>query len=330
MASGARWLRSCASAAPPGTPRWRRSCSGPDVTPKSSVALFSLEMSAEQLATRLLSEESRISGDRIRRVAKDALDVVAQCASQPQDLRRRWLAGKGFGDEAVRSQVGFFRACGGRRAGRSLGLRDRHSGRRAAADIRPLVRVSITVIAEQNGRRESGYAGGGGRYGYAELLGGDRPERLAREALRQALVNLEAVDAPAGTLPVVLGPVAVEAAGRALELQPHRRGPDDAFQRVQLGSGHERFLVAAILRAAPRQFRVAQSRGIPHAGEQGARPVHAERVDQLLAQQSLRFRVHQQHAVLVQPGAEAAGALPGGHEQRGALVERHQQQPLRR
>ena len=74
-----------------------------------------------------------------------------------------------------------------------------------AADVRPLVRINVQVIVEQDGRRESGYAGGGGRYSYAELLADGRPERFAREALRQALVNLEAVDAPAGLMPVVLG-----------------------------------------------------------------------------------------------------------------------------
>ncbi|MBT2748528.1 MULTISPECIES: metalloprotease TldD [unclassified Lysobacter] len=74
-----------------------------------------------------------------------------------------------------------------------------------AADVRPLVRLNVQVIVEHNGRRESGYSGGGGRYSYAELLGGDKPERLAREALRQALVNLDAIDAPAGVMPVVLG-----------------------------------------------------------------------------------------------------------------------------
>src|SRR5688500_13246893 len=67
-----------------------------------------------------------------------------------------------------------------------------------SADVRPLVRLNVQVIVEQNGRRESGYAGGGGRYSYAELLGGGKPESLAKEALRQALVNLDAVDAPAG------------------------------------------------------------------------------------------------------------------------------------
>src|SRR5690606_41559412 len=71
-----------------------------------------------------------------------------------------------------------------------------------AADVRPLVRLNVQVIVEQGGRRESGYAGGGGRYGYAELLGGGQPEKCAREALRQALVALEAVDAPAGPMPV--------------------------------------------------------------------------------------------------------------------------------
>jgi TldD protein len=75
-----------------------------------------------------------------------------------------------------------------------------------AADVRPLVRLNIQVIAEQQGRRETGSAGGGGRYGYHELLAEGRAQALAREAVRMALVNLESVPAPAGTMPVVLGP----------------------------------------------------------------------------------------------------------------------------
>ena len=75
-----------------------------------------------------------------------------------------------------------------------------------AADIRPLVRMNVQVIVEQNGRRESGYAGFGGRYSAMPSCSvAATPEEFAREALRQALVNLEAVDAPAGTMPVVLG-----------------------------------------------------------------------------------------------------------------------------
>ncbi|MBS1215608.1 MAG: metalloprotease TldD, partial [Proteobacteria bacterium] len=74
-----------------------------------------------------------------------------------------------------------------------------------AADVRPLVRLSVTVIAEQNGRREQGSAGGGGRTDYAhftdEVLG-----EYAERAVSQALVNLEARPAPAGTMTVVLGP----------------------------------------------------------------------------------------------------------------------------
>ena len=65
-----------------------------------------------------------------------------------------------------------------------------------AADVRPLVRMDVRVIAEANGRRESASSGGGGRYGYRELLANGRAHALAREAVRQALVNLESVPAP--------------------------------------------------------------------------------------------------------------------------------------
>ena len=91
-----------------------------------------------------------------------------------------------------------------------------------AADVRPLVRINVSVIVEQNGRREQGYAGAGGRYTLQDLVAGDRPLQLGREAVRQALVNLEAIDAPAGTMTVVLGPgwpgiLLHEAIGHGLE-----------------------------------------------------------------------------------------------------------------
>ena len=75
-----------------------------------------------------------------------------------------------------------------------------------AADVRPLVRFNAQVFVEENGRRESGYAGCGGRHSYRQMFDDGRPLQAAREALRQALVALEAMDAPAGVMPVVLGP----------------------------------------------------------------------------------------------------------------------------
>jgi TldD protein len=98
-----------------------------------------------------------------------------------------------------------------------------------AADVRPLVRCNVSVIVEQNGRREQGYAGGGGRFGYRYFLKEDRAFDLAREAVRQALVNLEAEDAPAGTMTVVLGPgwpgvLLHEAIGHGLEGDFNRKG----------------------------------------------------------------------------------------------------------
>ncbi|KAF1710367.1 metalloprotease TldD [Pseudoxanthomonas kalamensis DSM 18571] len=106
-----------------------------------------------------------------------------------------------------------------------------------AADVRPLVRMNVQVIVEQNGRRESGYAGYGGRYSYAELLADGQPERFAREALRQALVNLDAVDAPAGVMPVVLGSgwpgvLLHEAVGHGLEGDFNRKGTSTYAGRI--------------------------------------------------------------------------------------------------
>lgn len=97
------------------------------------------------------------------------------------------------------------------------------------ADVRPLVRFNVSVIVQQNKRRESGYAGGGGRYDYAQLVQGNRIFEFADEALRQAIINLEAVDAPAGPMTVVLGPgwpgvLLHEAVGHGLEGDFNRKG----------------------------------------------------------------------------------------------------------
>ncbi len=98
-----------------------------------------------------------------------------------------------------------------------------------AADVRPLVRLNVSVIVEQNGRREQGYAGGGGRFDYRYFIDEDRGLAYGKEAVRQALVNLEAVDAPAGMMPVVLGPgwpgvLLHEAVGHGLEGDFNRKG----------------------------------------------------------------------------------------------------------
>ncbi|WP_079203145.1 metalloprotease TldD [Pseudomonas sp. CC6-YY-74] len=98
-----------------------------------------------------------------------------------------------------------------------------------AVDIRPLVRFNVSVIVEQNGRRERGSHGGGGRSDYRYFMSEDRAMGYAREALRQALVNLEAIPAPAGTLPVVMGAgwsgvLLHEAVGHGLEGDFNRKG----------------------------------------------------------------------------------------------------------
>lgn len=106
-----------------------------------------------------------------------------------------------------------------------------------SADVRPLVRMNVTVIAEHNGRREQGSAGGGGRMSYEYFLQEDRALGFAREAVRQALVNLDAIDAPAGTMPVVLGPgwpgvLLHEAVGHGLEGDFNRKGSSVFSNRI--------------------------------------------------------------------------------------------------
>ena len=106
------------------------------------------------------------------------------------------------------------------------------------SDIRPLVRVGVTVVVEDAaGRRETGGAGGGGRFGFAEYFNQTPPEALAAEAVRIALVNLDARPAPAGTMPVVLGPgwpgvLLHEAVGHGLEGDFNRKGSSVFSDRI--------------------------------------------------------------------------------------------------
>ena len=98
-----------------------------------------------------------------------------------------------------------------------------------AGDVRPLVRLNVSVIVEQNGRTEQAGAGGGGRYDYQYFLDDNRALSYADEAVRQALVALEAEAAPAGTMTVVLGPgwpgvLLHEAIGHGLEGDFNRKG----------------------------------------------------------------------------------------------------------
>ena len=105
-----------------------------------------------------------------------------------------------------------------------------------AADVRPLVRLSVQVIAEAGGRREMGFAGGGGRTDYAHFTDAVLGD-YARQAVSQALVNLESKPAPAGSMTVVLGPgwpgiLLHEAIGHGLEGDFNRKGSSAFSGRI--------------------------------------------------------------------------------------------------
>ena len=106
-----------------------------------------------------------------------------------------------------------------------------------AADVRPLVRFDVSIIAERDGRRETGRAGGGGRFDLKWLMDTEVGRQIAGEAVRVAMLNLDAVDAPAGAMPVVLGPgwpgvLLHEAVGHGLEGDFNRKGTSTFSGRI--------------------------------------------------------------------------------------------------
>jgi TldD protein len=106
-----------------------------------------------------------------------------------------------------------------------------------AHDVRPLVRLSVSIVCEKNGRRESGSFGMGGRYLYDKLFEPAQWNRAIDEALAQALTNLESVDAPAGEMTVLVGPgwpgvLLHEAVGHGLEGDFNRKGTSAFSGRI--------------------------------------------------------------------------------------------------
>ena len=106
-----------------------------------------------------------------------------------------------------------------------------------ARDIRPLVRLNVAVVAESNGRRERGSYGFGGRYMLDRVMDEAAWQVGVEEAVRQALVNLDSVDAPAGEFPVLLGPgwpgiILHEAVGHGLEGDFNRKGTSAFSGRI--------------------------------------------------------------------------------------------------
>jgi len=106
-----------------------------------------------------------------------------------------------------------------------------------SGDVRPLIRMNVTVIIEDTGRREQGSMGGGARADYGYFLDADKGLEYGRQALHQALINLEATEAPAGAMTVVLGPgwpgiLLHEAIGHGLEGDFNRKGTSAFSGRV--------------------------------------------------------------------------------------------------
>ena len=136
-----------------------------------------------------------------------------------------------------------------------------------AADVRPLVRMNVSVILESGGRREQGYAGRGGRFSLSELVSDPATDAIPREAIHAASVNLEAEPAPAGTMPVVLGAgwpgvMLHEAVGHPLEGDFNRKG-------VSAFSGRMGEQVASTLCTVVDDGTLARRRGSLNIDDEG-------------------------------------------------------------
>jgi TldD protein len=138
-----------------------------------------------------------------------------------------------------------------------------------AADVRPLVRFNITVIVEENGKRESASVGGGGRHSYEAFFANqhEMPKRYARDAVRQALLMLEAQAAPVGMMPVVLGPgwpgvLLHEAVGHGLEGDFNRK-------KVSAYSGRMGEMVASALCTIVDDGTLVNRRGSLNMDDEG-------------------------------------------------------------
>ena len=194
------------------------------------------------------AHSTEVSEHALRRAAETARLAVgdgggAMAPPPPATNRRLYgdadpIAGHAFGVkvETLREVDAFLRGLDGKvvqvSATLAAGLQEvvilRPEGH-DVADTRPMVRLNVSVIVERDGRRETGSAGGGGRVALDGLLERSHWEGVAREALRIALVNLDAVPAPAGAMDVVLGPgwpgiLLHEAVGHGLEGDFNRKG----------------------------------------------------------------------------------------------------------
>jgi TldD protein len=141
-----------------------------------------------------------------------------------------------------------------------------------AADVRPLVRLSVQVIAESGGRREQGTSGGGGRFDYAYFTDAVL-EDYAKKAVDQALLNLESRPTPAGTMTVVVGPgwpgvLLHEAVGHGLEADFNRKKTSNYSDRVGQA-------VASELCTVVDDATIASSRGSINIDDEGNRPERA-------------------------------------------------------
>ncbi|MGH9451685.1 MAG: metalloprotease TldD [Terriglobia bacterium] len=183
---------------------------------------------AARIAARIASGPARVSTvglsevERQRNVYPVASPATDRDLSEKLDLARRAdAAARAYDPRITQARVGY-------------GDQVRHvlvagSDGRSVTDFQPLVRMSVYTIARQNGNFQSGSYGGGGRVGLDFFTGDHSPEFYAREAARQAIVQLDAREAPAGEMEVVLAPgwpgiLLHEAIGHGLEADFNRKG----------------------------------------------------------------------------------------------------------